>query len=287
MESDLALRLANTHAAVPVILSVCPLNPARDAPAGYWGGGTNLPRPSPWDAYDFGDQELVDAYVNFLLNLIARFDPEYCNYGIEATEYIRNNPGRADDLFGFLQAVYDAVKLVHPNLPMFISVTLQAPGSADALLVQGYADRIVACSDLLGVSTYGYVFYGHAGSGDPANLPADWLSQARDYAPGRTIAVAETGWIAEDLVIPAYSLDIAGTAAWQADYVGKLLTEADRLDARFVTWFAVVDYDTLWTDTLGQDPVARIWRDTGLYDGTVTARSALTTWDAWLARPTR
>jgi len=118
-------------------------------------------------------------------------------------------------------------------------------------------------------------------------LLAAWLSQAQDYAPGLPIAIAETGWIAEDLVIPAYSLNIAGSAAWQAEYVQKLLAEADRLDAVFVTWFAMVDYDTLWVDSLGQDPLAQIWRDTGLYDEALHARTAVAAWDGWLARPIR
>ena len=287
VEGELDQRLANTDALMPVLLAVCPLNTQRNAPADYWGSSANMPRPSPWDSYDFGDQELADAYVNYLLNLIDRFAPAYCNYGIEATEYIRNHPTRANDLFGFLQAVYTAVKQVHPNLPLFISVTLQAPGSSDALLVQGYAAQIAACSDILGVSSYGYIFYGHADSGNPANLPADWLSQAQAYAPGLPLAIAESGWIAEDLVISSYSVNISGTADWQADYVQKLLAEADRLNALFVTWFAMVDFDTLWNDTLGQDPLARIWRDTGLYNETGQTRPSLAVWDAWLARQTR
>lgn len=287
VEGDLTLRLSNTPPGKQVILSVCPLNTSRNAPADYWQDDTNMPRPAPWDTYDFGDAELVTAYVNFLLNLIDRFNPDYCNYGIEATEYIRNNPGRATDLFGFLQAVYDAVKTAKPGLPLFISVTLQAPGSADAVLIQGYSTQIAACSDLLGISTYGYVFYGHADSGDPANLPAEWLSQAQDYAPGLPIAIAETGWIAEDLIIPTYSLNIPSNAAWQAEYVRTLLAEADRLDALFVTWFSVVDFDNLWDGALGRDPLAHIWRDTGLYDGTVHQRQALDAWNEWLARPIR
>ncbi len=96
VEGDLSQRLLNTRVGMPVILSVCPLNTARNAPADYWADGTNLPRPLPWNTYDFGDPELVSAYVNYLRNLIVRFNPDYCNYGIEATEYIRNNPSRAD-----------------------------------------------------------------------------------------------------------------------------------------------------------------------------------------------
>ncbi len=287
VEGDLNLRLSNTDSGKLIYLAVCPLNTMRNAPADYWGGGTNLPRPSPWDGYAFGDAQLVTAYTNYLLNLIDRFQPDYCNYGIEATEYIIKNPHDAANLFVFLQQVYDNIKLVHPDLPLFISATLQSPQSADAALVQGYASQISACTDLIGVSTYGYVFYGHADGGNPANLPADWLSQAQKLAPGKPIAIAETGWMAEDMVIPAYGLNVPGTPQWQADYVHKLLAEADRLNAVLVAWFCIVDFDTLWTDSLGQDPLAQIWRDTGFYDETLQIRPALLAWDAWLGRPLR
>lgn len=290
VEGTLALHLSNLDPDTPICLSVAPLVTGRNAPADYWGSGTNLPRPSPWHTYDFGDQQLVTAYTNYLLNLINRFDPEYCNYGIEATEYIRNhrnNPARISEFLNFLQQVYTNLKAAHPDLTVFISATLQAPQSSDALLVKSYASQIASCTDILGVSTYGYIFYGHANSGDPANLPVDWLSQAQDYAPGKPLAIAETGWIAEDMVISAYGLSVPGNPTWQAEYVQKLLSEADRLDALFVTWWGIVDYDTLWQNTLGQDPLARIWRDTGLYDGNVQSRESIAEWDAWLAKPLR
>lgn len=287
-EGDVALRLANNSAGLPVCLSVCPLSTQRDAPADYWGTSKEMARPTPWNSYDFGDSQLAVAYTNYLLNLIDRFNPAYCNYGIEATEYIINNPSQAEELLDFLKDVYDAIKLVHPDLPLFISVTLQEPGSTRALLVQSYASRIAACTDLIGASTYGYIFF-DSPDGNPANLPANWLSQALDYAPGKPLVVAETGWIAEDLDIPAYddhdALFISSTPSWQADYVRILLAEANRLDAVWVTWYCVVDFDTLWQETLGQDPLAQIWRDTGLYDGNVQPRSALSVWDAWLDRP--
>lgn len=289
LEGDISLRLSNSKENVDICLSVCPLNTQRDAPSDYWGEtGTNMARTAPWDSYDFGDAELVTAYTGFLLNLIDRFKPKYCNYGIEATEYITKHSGdtaKGDALFTFLQQVYDNIKAVHPDLTLFISVTLKSPGSAEALLVQSYSDKISSCTDLIGVSTYGYVFYGHAGSGDPAKLPSDWLSQANNYAPGKPLAVTETCWIAEDLVIPAYSLNTTGTPGWQSDYAEILLNEADRLDAVFVTWFSVVDFDALWNDTLGQDPLAQIWRDTGLFDESLQSRPALDVWDSWLGRP--
>jgi len=219
------------------------------------------------------------------LNLIERFKPQYCNYGIEATEYIIKNPddtAKHSTLFNFLHQVYDNIKAAHPDLTLFISVTLKDPDSTGTSLIQGYSDKISACTDILGVSTYGYIFYGHAGCGNPANLPTNWLSHAQNYAPVKKLAIAETAWIAENLTIPAYSVDITGTEEWQKDYVGLLLNEADRLSAEFVTWFCAVDYDTLCTDTLGSDPLSQIWRDTGLYDGDTDSRPALKIWNNWL-----
>jgi hypothetical protein len=141
---------------------------------------------------------------------------------------------------------------------------------------------------LLGVSTYGYVFYGHADSGNPENLPTDWLSQTQAYAPEKPLAIAETGWIAEDMFIPTYgNLSVTGTPSWQTDYLHKLFAEVDRLNVAFITWFSIVDFDTLWQDTLGQDPLAQIWRDTGLYDSDAQPREALTVWDEWFNRPVR
>jgi hypothetical protein len=73
----------------------------------------------------------------------------------------------------------------------------------------------------------------------------------------------------------------------QGDYVERLLSEADALDAELVIWFFTVDFDSLWEGLLGRDPVARIWRDTGLWDENLAPRPALTTWQAWLDRPRR
>jgi hypothetical protein len=53
---------------------------------------------------------------------------------------------------------------------------------------------------------------------------------------------------------------------------------------RFVAWFTVRDYDQLWAGALAQDPIALIWRDTGLFDESGAAREALTTWRDWRAR---
>ena len=41
----------------------------------------------------------------------------------------------------------------------------------------------------------------------------------------------------------------------------------------------------LWENALGSDDLAAIWRDIGLYDEQLQARSALEVWDNALQRP--
>jgi len=98
------------------------------------------------------------------------------------------------------------------------------------------------------------------------------------------VAITETGWIAENLVIPAFGVDVPSSEAFQQAYASHLLSEADALNAEFVIWWTVVDFDALWNGVLLQDPVASIWRDIGLYDEGLQARPALGEWQSWLAR---
>jgi hypothetical protein len=228
------------------------------------------------------------AYVEFLDDLIDRFDPTWLNYGIEITEILSHDIDAWTEVVDFCAAVHDSLARRHPDLPVLVSATSKHPDSAQSAVVAARIQDLWPYFDVLGISTYPYVFFGlGAQGGDPTNLPADWLSQAVAMSGGRPIALAETGWIAEDLVVAEYSLDVAGTAQWQADFVGSLLSEAEALDAEFVTWYSVADFDSLWATALGESSLAAVWRDTGLYDGDLEARPALGVWDAWLQRDLR
>ncbi len=99
------------------------------------------------------------------------------------------------------------------------------------------------------------------------------------------MAIAETGWIAEDLVIPEFSVNVPSDSDKQAAYVRALLDEVDAIDGRFIVWFSLVDFDALWAGALGENPIGKIWRDTGLIDGDLDPRPALSIWRDYLARP--
>ncbi len=284
--NELNTRESKTAAGKEVYLALSPLDISRSALAGYWNdSGTGQALTAPWDGYDFDTPAVQTAYINFATDLINRFNPAYFNFGIEVSELAINDPGRFTKFAVFAAAVSSALKSAFPQLKLMISVALKTPGSADARTIAAAIPNLISSVDLVGVSVYPYIFFLHAGKGDPANLPDNWLSQIRDMAGSKPVAVAETGWIAEQLLIPFYSVDVAATPENQDAYLKELFTRAEGLKAEFIIWFSFVDFDELWNNTLGQDPLAQIWRDTGLYDGTVTPRPALATWEEWLGYP--
>lgn len=287
VEAELAGRIGMVQPGKEVFLAIDSLDFSRSTLAPNWGVAFNEPLPPPWDTRTFSDAEVATAYVNFSLDLIARFDPLYFNYGTEVSELMLNDPTAFDAYVTFAQTVYGAIKAVHPGLPVMVSIAFKSPGSAEMATITAGFDRIRDYSDIVGISTYPYVFFEHANKGDPASLPADWLSQVTGLARGKPVAIAENGWAAQDLVIPAFGVNVPSNASFQQAYMSIMLAEAEQLDMAFVIWWAHVDFDAMWNGALMQDPVARIWRDIGLVDETLQDRPALATWQSWYARPRR
>ena len=285
VEAELSTRLDNTPAGQRTYLALSPLNGSRDGLASYWGTATNQPLPPPWDTRQFDDPNVITAYTNFAADLIQRFGPDYFNLGIEVSELAINDLARFGRLIVFTEAVTNALRAQFPNLQLMISVALKSPGSAAAATINAELPRIVQYVDVVGVSIYPYVFFDHADRGDPSNLPANWLSQIQTIAGGKPVAIAETGWVAEQLTIPFFGVDVPSDAGMQDQYLAALFNEAEALDARFIVWFALVDFDALWNGVLQQDPVAHIWRDTGLYDENLNPRPSLNTWQQQLNLP--
>ncbi len=285
LENELATRLSSTPASMRTYLALSPLNGVRDGLAEYWGSAPNQPLVAPWDTREFDDPDVVTAYTNFAIDLIQRFDPEYFNLGIEVSELAINDSAAYDRLVTFTAAVSGALKSQFPDVQLMISVALKSPTSAEAATIRAELPRIIQHVDAVGVSVYPYIFFDHADRGDPANLPADWLSQIATLAGSKPIAIAETGWAAETLTIPAFGVDIASNATNQDAYLNALFSAAESLDAEFIVWFSLVDFDALWNGVLAQDPVAHIWRDTGLYDEALNPRPAFDTWMNQLSLP--
>lgn len=269
----------------PIYLAVDSLDQTRRQLAGYWDARESEPlaQHAPWDTYDFDEVRVSDAYASFALAMIDRFKPGLLNIGTEASELALHDEARYQRYVGFVARVVQKLKAKHPQLPLLISVALKSPDSAEAMKMKALLPSLIQHIDVVGISVYPYAFFEPRVS-DPGQLPARWLSQVEDYTAGRPIAVTETGWIAQTLDVPTYGLYVPADDQTQLAFVQQLFDQCQQLQCLLINWFTVADYDRLW-QFIGQDPVSHLWRDTGLYDDTLSARPALSLWRQWLARP--
>jgi len=288
VENELKFREAKTGREQKVYLAIAPLDTSREELARYWGESPGMERQGEWASKSFDDPEVIAAYLNFCRDMIGRFHPDYFNYGVEANlKWEDANDPRFEQFLVFAREVYTALKDEYPAMPVFVSLIKVERNDSDE---QASIDRrLLAYSDMVAVSTYPFL---PASSGsdraDPADLPEDWFSSMAGLAPAKPFAVAETAYIAEDLVLPELGLDIRGSEDWQASYVRFLLEECAELRGEFVVWFVPRDYDRRSEYMQGLPDVPElvyVWRDCGLLDGDGNARESLGIWDAWLELP--
>jgi len=283
VEENLDVRLANTAKGSKVYVAATPIDFNRKALAGYWGEKEAMDRPGAWEDRNFDDPEVIKAYLNYCRNLIQRFKPDYFAYGIEVNLLAYNNPDEYQRFITLAKQVYPALKREFPTLPIMLSFYLEPPDRLTE--TKKHIEPLLPYTDYFAISTYPYMVR----EGPPQqfkDIPSDWFTQVRQIAPGKPFAIAETGFIAEPL--SAFFKTFEGTPEDQKQYATRMLSEANALDAQFVVWFVVADYDDLWTVlkfVVLFNPLAKAWKDTGLYDGELNPRPAMDVWDAWLARP--
>lgn len=285
LEQTIARRLEYLPQGHKVYLEIAALNMMRNGIAGYRGLQGSMPLPPPWDTYAFDDEPVVTAYSNFCIDVINRFQPDFVNYSLEGTGFLLSNPDRGEEYAAFHKQVYQRIKAAHRNVPLCVSAPMPDPDSPRARRVREGLALLLPYMDFLAGSCYPFAFWRRPDAGNPSNLSETWFSQLVDMAGGKPVAMGETNWIAEDLVIPAFKFNIAANPVFQNEYLSMLLDEADKANALFVIWWSVADFDRLW-ETFSEDvkDVGRVWRDTGLYNEDLEPRPALDTWDQWLAR---
>jgi hypothetical protein len=259
-------------------LALTPIAFERDRLASRRGPNGSEALEPPWSQRGFDDPSVVAAFVAHCERMIARFEPDFFAYAVEANMLAQLAPERWEAFVALAARAYPAVKAAHPELPVF--VTLQADFYHANPAAQAEAIRqVLPFTDLIAVSTYPFTR-----QPDPALLRRDHFAAVAALAPEKPFAVAETAWPAEPVTAP-YPVGIPATEETQRAYVTRLLAEAGRLEAVFVTWFFTRDYDELWESDIRHLPNAsllRLWKDTGLYAGDGRPRPALTEWRRYL-----
>lgn len=280
--NEIARRLALTPPGMPVYLAVTPISNLRDGLALAWTDQGAVPLEEPWASRSFDHPAVRKAFFRHCVRMIDTFDPDYFAYAVEIDLLARLAPESFQAFRKLLRSTYRKLQARYPELPIFFTFTLGQPGHWEE--VRSVVEPLLPYTDVLAVSTYPYLAAGL--DGRPQNIPEDWFSQARDLAPEKPFAVAETGFTAEPVDLPTLGVHLPGRKAWQKRYVKALLGELTRLDASFVVWFVLGDYDKLWerAEEMGASELFKAWRDTGLYDERLHRRPALKIWKRYLRR---
>lgn len=265
-----------------VYVAITPLSIGRDSLAPYRAAADDLPLPAPWDTARFDDPDVKAAWLSYAERVIEYFQPDYLNIGIEVNLLMQNAPDRWTEYLELQRSAYTELKARHPGLPVFVSLT--GPDLLAGYTAADHAAQMQALQDILPYTDYFalslYPFMSAYGTDYPEMMWAGLWS----LNPGKPIAIAESGMIAETLRLPSYGLQFAADDSDQHRFISDLLAQAQEQRFIFLVNFVLRDYDALW-QKMGRIEWHAIWRDTGLYDETGNPRPALEGWRATLARP--
>ena len=282
LQQDVQFRKTKTAAGKKIFLSVSALNLTRKEKADYLSEVlVSDSIKNYWKQLSFNDPKIIKAYVNYVSWLIDQFQPAYINYGVESNLPLWNVS--SFNLYkDFLSEVYAQVKARYPSIPLFISFMVDE--SAEGL---NFASQLLPYTDMLGLSAYPYVSISSSATGntDPALFPANYFERFINLDPSKPLAFAETGYIAENLSIPSYSLNKQGKESWQKDYLEKIFSLCNKHKAELLIWFCHKDYDAgnIRLRQLGKyQDLFGFWEDTGFVDETGKERPAFQSWFEWM-----
>jgi hypothetical protein len=286
LTNEVAQRKTKLTAGKVIFLSSSALTLSRKEKADYYSSsdaGISDSIKNYWRSLPANDNKVVTAYVNYISYLISQFKPAFVNYGVESNN-LDWNPAAFLIYKEFLSKVYAQLKLKFPDIPFFVSFMVN-----ESPIALGYAAQLMPYSDYVALSAYPYTVSGSTANGntDPALFAADFFTRFLDLAPGKPWGFAETAYIAEDLIIPSFSLNKKGTDAWQQNYLNIICNLCNQRKADFLIWFCSKDYDAgdtrlknlgLYQDLFG------FWEDTGLKDENDRERGAYQLWLLWMEK---
>ena len=277
-------RLDRKIAGQKVLLQISPLNTLRDGLALYRGTNQTMALPFPWNGYAFDDADVETAFLNYAKRMVQAFTPDYLLIGVEVNLLIRNTPSVWSNYINLHRYVYTQLKVQYPDLPIGVSVFcvpfFPEWSSEDDLAAQtsGLAD-IEPYTDYLAFSVHPFMSALLADS-----FPDDYFDRLFAFA-SKPVAVSESSYPAQVWQTTTNTiLTFNGSEEKQRAFTSAMLTAARQHGSEYVIWFSVRDFDALWSGVMKEDPVALIWRDTGLYDADGTPRLALQIWEEWLGR---
>lgn len=277
--AEWAYKLSKKPAGHKLYVAVTPLNSSRSGIADSWtAAGNNITGVAPWNGYALDSTQVKQAYLNYCRRAITFFNPDFFAFGIELNLLETNMPAQMTNLLNLQSYIYQQLKILYPNLPVFVTLTgvdLLADYVGTATSAATF-NTLLASSDYFALSTYPYLS-GYL----TTTLPADFFDRLAALSPKPKV-IAEGGYLAETVTTtgpPSYTFTT--DTVKQKAYVELLLAAADKHSFLFVNQWLVRDFD----NSFGTSDFALIFQYIGMYDGAGNARPALTPWKNKLALP--
>lgn len=282
-ERELTSKLSSVLEKLKVVMAVTPLDGERKGIAGYWGENGTEPLSGNFKGKTFDDPVVIQTYIDYCREVIKKMNPAYFIYGIEVNLLGKNNPKEWQAFTELCKQTYSSLKKEFPELPVMFSIQLRDFYENEDNDRKNLA-KIIPYTDYIAVSCYPFAF---SGDSPPNTIPDDYFSKIRSLAPQKPFAIAETGYMAENLKIKSSNISLKSNEEYQNQYVEILLNAAQEQNAEFVFWFVPRDYDALWAmlEKQGVPEWFKFWKDTGLEAGDGTPRKGLATWKIWLELP--
>jgi hypothetical protein len=282
--NEIQSRINKNYSNHSILLSLNPLNMERNSLALNRGSSEAMPLPEPWNTYSFSSNEVKVAYEQYVLRMITYFKPNYLILGVEVNLLLRNSPEQWNAYVELHSYVYQKIKLLYPDLQIGVSVFCVpyfpewSPEDNLQAQLDGLED-ITPHIDFLAYSVHPFMSALLAES-----FPRDYFERLFSYTT-KPIAISESSYPAQEWqTIEEPILTWTGTEKKQEAFLSNMLTAAQEHKSLFVIWFSARDFDALWNGILNEDPIALIWRDTGLFDEEGTPRDAHSTWANWLKK---
>lgn len=263
-----------------VYVGLAPLDKDRKSLAPALGEAGQTAMPDALKNAPLDDPNVEKAYLNYARRAVSTFHPRYLNLGIEAGQLLARDRQRWPQFERLYDYVRSALKKEFPEVQMGISFGL---GDLRSEQEAKSARSLIANSDYVGLSFYPYASdFDEKFGAPPYRGEAPWrspLAWIRAYTD-KPIALCETGYSTQDIAIPAYHLNMAGTAQAQTAYTRELFEIAKRDHYAFVVWFLAIDYDKLYARMPAGSDVMKLWRNIGFLDGDLHPKPA---WEIWKA----
>lgn len=270
MDFKVSKRLPNTN----LLLSVSLLNLDRNDLA------TDLDGVVP-DYTSFSDEQIEDAYFEYIDYLIGRFNPDYLVSAIEANELYINAPDQWEGYKELMHKVNNRISQAYPDLKISESMTLHNLYQPQVAAPETYLNEVFDYMNQMDFAAISfYPFFKDLQTQEDFQEAFDFMHDRLDVP----IAFAETAHIAEDLVVPNLNLSIPGSESEQDIYLKTLLTNAEAQNYEFVIWWAHRDYDALWeTFPPELQDIGQLWRDSGILNEEGNERLSALTWRSYLS----